>query len=110
MTGYKTRSERTEPAPPPERSFIAQKWRHAVFDSTTAPLAKLTALAMLERSNEYGLFDDPHRVLEEMTGMSRRSVIRMTAELEAAGLLRRTAEVPGEPVVWALDLPAETSR
>jgi hypothetical protein len=79
-----------------------QRWRWLIWDLELSPTCKLVALAMLERANEYGVFDDPQRVLADMTGYTVRTVRAALTVLKAASLVAVLAEDTGRPTVWQL--------
>jgi hypothetical protein len=67
--------------------------------------AKLVLICMADYADEKGKCWPSFQRLSERCDMSRRHVIRVVADLEARGLVRKIEERPYKPTVYGLNIP-----
>ena len=72
--------------------------------------AKLVLICMADYADDKGRCWPSFQKLSERCDMSRRHVIRVVADLEGMGFVRRVEERPYKPTIYALNIPASDTH
>jgi hypothetical protein len=72
--------------------------------------AKLVLICMADYADEKGKCWPSFQKLSERCDMSRRHVIRVVADLEELGFVRKAEERPYKPTIYALNIPSSDTH